>query len=260
MPERDLLRKELGLPQAWRRAPERPLVLGHRGARYAAPENTLSAFELSRSEGAEGTELDVQLSRDGEAFVVHDFDLTRVTGGKVKHQIRQLSAEQLAQVELLGGERIPTLSEVLDWAEKHGQLLNVELKSERARHDRIVQRVAELLDSRPGAENWVLVSSFHPLLLGRFRLRAPHIPTGFLVGEHHPRLLAAAWPRLLGCQAVHPQANMVLARPWLRSLAADFPFNAWTVNDVELGKRLAELGVNALISDNPGALLRGLAG
>jgi glycerophosphoryl diester phosphodiesterase len=71
-------------------------------------------------------------------------------------------------------------------------------------------------------------------------------------------LLAAAWPRLLGCQAIHPQATLLLARPWLRTLGADYPLNAWTVNDVDLAQRLANLGVNSLISDNPGALLRGL--
>jgi glycerophosphoryl diester phosphodiesterase len=55
-----------------RREGARPLVLGHRGARHAAPENTLRAFELARTEGADGVELDVRIDANGEVIVLHD--------------------------------------------------------------------------------------------------------------------------------------------------------------------------------------------
>jgi glycerophosphoryl diester phosphodiesterase len=57
-----------------------PLVLGHRGARHAAPENTHAAFELSRHEGGAGVELDVRLVKTGQIVVLHDPTLGRVTG------------------------------------------------------------------------------------------------------------------------------------------------------------------------------------
>ena len=68
-----------------------PLVLGHRGARHAAPENTHAAFELARSEGAAGVELDVRLVKSGEIVVLHDPTLTRVTRGADARAVEQLS-------------------------------------------------------------------------------------------------------------------------------------------------------------------------
>ena len=56
----------------WRRSRDRPFVLGHRGARHAAPENTLAAFDLAMTEGADGVELDVRLDGDGRVIVLHD--------------------------------------------------------------------------------------------------------------------------------------------------------------------------------------------
>ena len=69
----------------------KPLVLGHRGARHAAPENTHAAFELSRTEGAAGVELDVRLVKTGEIVVMHDTNLARVTGKTDRRVVEQLS-------------------------------------------------------------------------------------------------------------------------------------------------------------------------
>lgn len=246
------------LPPAWKRTAARPLVLGHRGARHAAPENTLAAFELARLEGAEGTELDVQLSRDGVVVVVHDLDLARVTRGAERGRVAELTAAELERVQLGEGSSVPRLSQVLDWAKRHGMLLNVELKSDHPRSDALVPQLAQLLTQYPDAAEWVLVSSFHPWLLGRFRLAAPRVPSAFIVGRHHPRLFAAAWLRLLGCQAVHPQAGAVLSNARLRELGQSYALNTWTVNDPNQALTLANLGVNALISDCPGQLLSAL--
>lgn len=247
------------LPERWRRG-DRTLVLGHRGARHAAPENTLEAFELSRLEGAAGTELDVQLSRDGVPFVVHDLELTRVTGGADTRRVRDLDADTLDRVRLLPNARIPRLSDVLDWAFASGQLLNVELKTHCARTDTVAERVAQLLEARllagqGEARESVVVSSFHPLLLGRFRLHAPNIATGLLLSAHHTRVLGPGWTTLLGCQALHPQAKALLDPVRFSALPKDLPFNTWTVNDPEQALALDALGVNSVISDGPGRLV-----
>ena len=60
---------------------DRPLNFAHRGASHQAPENTLAAFLLAVELGADGIELDVQLSRDGEPMVIHDFVLETTTDG-----------------------------------------------------------------------------------------------------------------------------------------------------------------------------------
>src|SRR5262249_27028360 len=78
----------------------RPLVLGHRGARHAAPENTLRAFELALAEGADGIELDVRLDGDGRVIVLHDRTLERVTAGGETRDVEALGAHELDRVSM----------------------------------------------------------------------------------------------------------------------------------------------------------------
>src|SRR5688572_31359268 len=90
-----------------RRAPgAKPLVLGHRGARHAAPENTHAAFELSRAEGAAGVELDVRLVKSGEIVVLHDPTLARVTAGGDRRAVEQLAWHDARRADIGQGQRI----------------------------------------------------------------------------------------------------------------------------------------------------------
>jgi glycerophosphoryl diester phosphodiesterase len=242
----------------FKRLDRRPLVLGHRGARREAPENTLLAFELARKQGADGVELDVQSSADGVPFVAHDLDLARVTEGRVTARVRDLEATALDLVDLGSEQRPPRLEAVLDWAERHSMLLNVELKTAGARSDGIAEAVASVLLARP--EVAVLVSSFHPTLLRRFKTAAPDIPTALLFTYAHQR-----WARLAGvlkASAVHPEAlcfqnDASKHGPWARPSA--MLVNTWTVNDEEQAQALADRGVDAIITDVPGAILRALS-
>jgi glycerophosphoryl diester phosphodiesterase len=242
----------------FKRLDRRPLVLGHRGARREAPENTLLAFELARKQGADGVELDVQSSADGVPFVVHDLDLARVTDGRIAAKVRDLTALALDEVDLGSEQRPPRLEAVLDWAEQRSMLLNVELKTASARTDGIAETVANLLLARP--EVAVLVSSFHPTLLRRFKAAAPHVPTGFLFTYAHQR-----WARLAGvlkASAVHPDALCFQQSAdnhgaWARPSA--MLVNTWTVNDETQARTLADRGVDAIITDVPGAILRALS-
>src|SRR6478752_9574719 len=101
-----------GRAKPWRRNAERPYVLGHRGARHAAPENTLRAFELALAEGADGVELDVRLDADERVIVLHDRTLERVTDGSERRDVETLGAHELDRVSLRG-ERVPLLADVL---------------------------------------------------------------------------------------------------------------------------------------------------
>ncbi len=235
-----------------------PWVLGHRGARHAAMENTLAAFELARQEGARGSELDVQLSSDGHLFVVHDLDLARVTEGRDRRVVRQMSSQELDRVRLVGEHKIPRLTEVLHWARQHSQFINIELKTAAARRDRVAQATADLLRELQTRDDEVIVSSFHPLLLQRFRKAAPQIPSGFLFSTQHACLAYPTWPRLLGCTAVHAPAELLLRHPAVATRLAPYPINTWTVNDPGAARALSNLGVHAIISDCPGKILAAL--
>src|SRR4051812_41502440 len=81
-----------------------PLVLGHRGARHAAPENTHAAFELARREGAAGVELDVRLVKTGQIVVLHDPTLGRVTGNTDRRAAEQLTWAEAQRADVGKGE------------------------------------------------------------------------------------------------------------------------------------------------------------
>lgn len=86
-------------------------IVGHRGCVERAPENTLEAFERAESFGVDAIELDVRSARDGELVVIHDATVDRTTSGH--GAVGELSVAQLKQLEVDGGYKIPTLSEVL---------------------------------------------------------------------------------------------------------------------------------------------------
>jgi glycerophosphoryl diester phosphodiesterase len=242
----------------WQPQAKSCIVLGHRGARNGAPENTLRAFELARVQGASGSELDVQTSLDGHLHVVHDLDLKRVTSGRDPRTVRSLTRAELDQVSLAEGDPIPHLEDVLSWAERHDQLLNVELKSANSRADTVAEATAALLNDNRWAETHVCVSSFHPRLLKRLHQRAPKIRTAFIVGSQHAAWCTPEWLESLGVNAVHPQFQLLLNAPHLIEQLNGFQVNTWTVNDPAQARTLRALGVFALISDDPGRLIAGL--
>ncbi len=77
-----------------------PMRFAHRGLVQHAPENTLDAFKAAVEYGCEGIELDVRLSKDGVAIVVHDGDMTRMTDGKITAQISELTADEICSADI----------------------------------------------------------------------------------------------------------------------------------------------------------------
>ncbi|MEJ2748304.1 MAG: glycerophosphodiester phosphodiesterase family protein, partial [Anaerolineae bacterium] len=90
----------------------RPLIVAHRGASAYAPENTLAAFERAAELGADGIELDVQLSKDGRLVIIHDFDTARTTNGQGK--VSDLTLAELQSFDAGEGQKIPTLDELFE--------------------------------------------------------------------------------------------------------------------------------------------------
>ncbi len=243
-------------------SPGRPLVLGHRGASAEAPENTLAAFRRAREVGADGVELDVRRCATGEVVVIHDEDARRTAGAALRvadapfAALRALDAGAWKGARFRG-ERIPLLAEALE--ELPGAVVNVELKGQGA-DLRLASAAAEVI-RRAGAAGRVVVSSFDARLLAAFRAAAPEVPRGFLFERRSlwPIRAAAAVVRL-GATAVHPQAGLVTparARRWRR---ARLDVNVWTVDAPAEVRRLAALGVSALITNVPGEVVRLLRG
>jgi glycerophosphoryl diester phosphodiesterase len=243
------------LSACWTPPPGRPLILGHRGARHAAPENTFAAFDLALVEGAEGVELDVRLNASGDVIVCHDITLDRVTEGRDRRRVHDLSTAECRAVRLAGAEPMPFLRDVLDWADRRGACLNVELKADGARRLALVRAVAELTRPRAARGN-LLISSFHPLIILGHRALAPDVPSAWLVES--PRAADLDWLALAGSAAFHPKHTLI-TRARMDLWKSRVPrVHTWTVNDPKRARELAELGVDALITDAPGALLLAL--
>jgi glycerophosphoryl diester phosphodiesterase len=245
--------------QAWLRKPKHPpLVLGHRGARERAAENTLAAFDLALDEGAAGVELDVRLALDDEIVVIHDLSLERVTGGRDRRRVERTSSAELAGVDVGGGEGVPRLAQVFDWAAKRSALVNVELKHDGRRTRELVPRVVALVRSRPNLEGKVLLSCFHPSVVRRLATLAPELPVAWLVHRRQAVLRDAPGWKMLGAVGVHPEHVLVTASRVARWHRGGALVNVWTVNDPAAARRLAALGVDTIISDVPGKILAAL--
>lgn len=240
-----------------------PLVLGHRGARHAAPENTHAAFELARQEGAAGVELDVRLAGSGEVIVLHDPTLSRVTGSQDRRAVESMRWEALRGVDVGRGERVPLLADVLDWAKQHDQLVNVEVKADVRRRRDLVAAVLALLSRHPHAPAGVVLSSFDPRFVWRLSRALPSLPSAFLFHTKSPiaraaALVGAATFSRLGARAVHPEHVLVTQARMQGWRSKNALVGVWTVNDESRARELAELGVDYIVSDRPGAILRAL--
>ena len=236
------------------------LVFGHRGAMAYAPMNTLAAFELAREQGANGVELDVQLSRDGQLVVIHDHTVDATTDGQ--GNVCDLSLAELRRLDagswfsdVFSGERIPTLDEVFAEFGKT-LLINVEIKSAQDESSDIEETVAACIRQH-GLQERIIVSSFDHGTLRRFRAVCPEVAIGFLHGPISASDidgLVADLPH----EARHPWHDMIDAEYMDWASENGFYVNAWTVNDAQRAKELQRIGVKGIITDEPASIIRAL--
>jgi len=239
----------------------RTLVFGHRGASAYAPMNTLPAFEMAASQGADGVELDVHLSKDKHLIVLHDFSVDHTTDGvgfardMTLAELKQLDAGSW-KGEQFRGVRIPTLDEVFE-AVGRQLYINVEIKSETVETDGVEQKVADSIN-RYNMGRRVIVSSFNPLTLKRFRQIMPDVPIGYLYESNEQPFPEVV--RELSHEARHPQHTMIDAAymEWARKNG--YRVNTWTVNNPARTVELRNLGVDGIITDKPDMILEALHG
>ena len=173
-----------------------PLVIGHRGDLSTAPENTLPAFRNAFAAGADGVELDVRLTSDGELVVFHDRCLDRTSDGRGPVASQTLSHVRALDVgswfgPSFKGETAPTLDEVFELL-PHDFLINVEMKVMINEMKLIAHRVAETIRRH---QRWpsTLVASFNPVALYHLRKLDPRISRGYIWSKRHPYPIRARW-------------------------------------------------------------------
>jgi len=245
-------------PKAW--WPEdRPLILAHRGASHAAPENTLLAFHYAVTAGADGVELDVHLTADGVPVVIHDENVEATTEGSERvtgmtlAQVKTLDAGSYAGAAF-AGTRVPTLEEVL--AEVGGQLVvNIELKPAGGRNAGLAATVVELVQ-RMGLEERVWLSSFKPHHLFEACQVSSVMPCGLIYGPLN--LLTPLFRPFTPHEALHPHHALISPRFVERAHRQGLRVSAWTVDSIAVARRLVAWGVDALITNEPARLLEAL--
>ncbi len=237
------------------------LVFGHRGAKAYAPMNTLPAFELAFEQSAMGIELDVHRSKDGHPVIVHDFTVDSTSNGagrvvdKTLAELKALDAGGWFSDEF-AGVQIATLDEVFEVV---GQklLINVEIKSEDIETDGVEQVVADCI-LRHNMDDRVLVSSFNPLAIKRFRAILPDVMIGFLYVDGMEEDTASMMEGYKH-EARHPYHEMIDEQYMQWAREHNYYVNTWTVNDPTRAQELKSLGVNCVITDNPDTILEALS-
>ncbi len=237
-----------------------PIVFAHRGASAHAPENTLAAFELALAQNADGIELDVKLSADGQVVVIHDPTVDRTTGthGKVKDlalaELRALNAGNFFSAAF-STEKIPTLEEVFETCGKR-TLINVELTNYNTPRDHLVESVCMLV-KKFSLQKHVMFSSFYASNLSKARSYLPEVPCGLLAFGG----LLGAWARSFGFAfgkytALHPYLKDVTPQQIQRVHRLKGRVHVWTVNAEADMRRLFGWGVDAIFTDDPQLAVR----
>lgn len=239
-----------------------PVVFAHRGAMAYAPMNTLPAFERAVEQGAHGIELDVHRSLDGHPVVVHDFRVDETSDGA--GYVNEMTLAKLKALdagawfdERFAGTRIPTLDEVFE-AVGQRVFINVEIKSESDETDGVEQVVVDCI-KRHHMQERVLISSFNPLALQRFRALLPDVPVGFLYSPEIPIDIPDLM-RNMTYEAYHPHHEMIDKTLVSYERRKGHILNAWTVNDVDRARDLKAMGVAGIITNVPDVMLKALHG
>jgi glycerophosphoryl diester phosphodiesterase len=226
-----------------------PLVIAHRGASGHRPENTLPAYELAVAQRADMIEIDLHRTRDGAIVVTHDEEL-RGLGGR--GEIADASLAEVRALDAGGGERVPTLDEVLD---AFGTRIpfNLELKqSTRGPYPELERETLARIEAR-GLLAVTLFSSFFDPVLAALRALAPAARIGVLVSGRAPeRWLERA--RRVRAEAVHFPVGLATREAIASAHAEGLAVHVYTVDERNQMQRLLDFGVDGIFSNYPDRL------
>ena len=227
------------------RAPA-PLVIAHRGASKERPENTLSAYALAVEQRADMIEIDLHRTHDGAIVIAHDARLAGLPGGG---GIGDASLAEVRALDVGGGERVPTLDEVLDGFAARIPF-NLEIKAgEAGPYAGLEAEVLAALERRGlGAD--ILFSSFHDAVLARLREADPAARIGVLVEPRAPGGWAARC-EAVGAEAVHLWKGLATPQAIAEAHDRGLRVHVYTVDDAEEMRALLDRGCDGLFTNHP---------
>lgn len=233
-------------------------VWAHRGASAYAPENTLEALALAVEQKADGVELDVQLTRDGELVVIHDETIDRVSEGR--GYVRDYTLQELKRFHYnkthpeYAQASIPTLAQVYDLLKPSGLVINVEIKTGIFFYPGIEEKLNRL-EQEMGMGGRIIYSSFNHYSVMRMKELNPRAKTGLLYADGFQNVPAYAAD--LGADALHPAWYNLQYEGFLEDCRRyGLALHVWTVDDEAQMQALADQRIDAVITNRPDAARR----
>lgn len=233
-------------------------IFAHRGYSMKYPENTMKAFKEAEKTGADGIELDVQLTKDGEIVVIHDEKVDRTTNGA--GYVKDFTFEELRKLDasyknktLLKKEPVPSLKEVFGWLIENELKCNVEIKSNAETFMKIEQPLIAMIREFSLEERIILSSFNHYSLVYCYRM-APEIEIApiYAEGLYMPWVYAES----IRAKGMHPNYKAAPNEIVKGALDYGIKVRPYTVNKEKDMRRLFEIGCTAFITDDPVTALK----
>lgn len=231
------------------------MIFAHRGFSGYYPENTMLAFQKTAEESlADGIELDIQMTKDGELVIMHDETLDRTTNGS--GYLKDYTLEELKTLSVgvnvkgfFPRQTIPTLREYFTWLKTTKLITNIELKTSVFEYKGIEEKLIAMVHEF-GLEEQIWYSSFNHYTIAKVKELMPEAKCG---------LLMDTWLMNVGSYAASQNAATVNACSWFcckEGVAEDLhahgiKLQAWTPNDADLMKKLVDCGIDVLITNFP---------
>ena len=234
-------------------------IWAHRGASGYAPENTMEAFRMAGRMGADGIELDIQLTRDGQIVVIHDEKINRTSNGKgyvhdyTLGELRQFNFQRTKPA--LAHADIPTLHEVLVYVRDYTDMcVNIELKTGIVFYEGMDEQTVKLVHEL-GMQDRVIYSSFNHYTIRHIQQMDPEAKVGLLYSDGF--ISVPAYAHDLGVDALHPLFTNLRYPNYVEECREyGLDLNVWTVNKEEAMLSMCELGVHAIITNYPDKAIR----
>lgn len=232
-------------------------IVGHRGARAEAPENTLAGFRYLRSLNIHHVELDIRLSKDKKLVVIHDTKVDRTT--TQLGYVRDYEAEQLVKMDATKtfphwkeASGIPLLDEIIaEWPELKS--IQLEVKSpDRSIQNDIADRINFLVQAYR-IERKSIVTSSDVKFLKLMQRRHPNIRRGLVAERFNRNPIGMA--KRLNCEYLVIDWRRCSEALVMAAQLAGLHVSTWTVNQVDIARKLHGWGVDSLITDVPSTML-----
>ena len=238
-------------------------IIGHRGASYDAPENTVASVKLAWQQDADASEIDVYLTKDNRIIALHDKTTKKTTGVEWIPSERTLA--ELATLDAgswkspkYAGERIPSLEEILDTIPP-GKRLVIEIKA----GPEILPHLQTVLEACPKSPDQIVIIAFNWEVITGAKKRLPEIPCYWLYGktphvdketgkisDRPDELLARC--KAAGLDGIDIQFESEITPDFMKRMKdAGLELIVWTVNDPAVARRMVKLGVAGITTDRP---------